>query len=175
MVKSRHTTWFMFSVVIFVMGMPRCVPLAPVVYFNKEGGVLCTNQFHCPENRVHVSIGGTYHCSLTEKRPYQHLCWHGRKSFKACFTPPFLSLYQNIRNGGDFVVFLTAFLEPYFASTTEVLISFSVSLRSNAPPSATLTRSSYSVPSDRVSTAAPVSSVIDHSSLPTSASFPSAP
>ena len=86
--KSRHTTWFMFSVVIFVMGMPRCVPLAPVVYFNKEGGVLCTNQFHCPENRVHVSIGGTYHCSLTEKRPYQHLCWHGRKSFKACFTLP---------------------------------------------------------------------------------------
>ena len=24
----------------------------------------------------------------TEKRPYQHLCWHGRKSFKACFTLP---------------------------------------------------------------------------------------
>ena len=43
----------------------------------------------------------------TEKRPYQHLCWHGRKSFKVCFTPPFLSLYQNIRSGGDFVVFLT--------------------------------------------------------------------
>ena len=29
-----------------------------------------------------------------EKRPYQHLCWHGRRSFKACFTPSFLSLYQ---------------------------------------------------------------------------------
>ena len=39
----------------------------------------------------------------TEKRPYQHLCWHGRKSFKACFTPLFLSLYQ--KRGGDFVVF----------------------------------------------------------------------
>ena len=24
----------------------------------------------------------------TEERPYQHLCWHGRKSFKACFTLP---------------------------------------------------------------------------------------
>ena len=66
-------------------------------------------------------------------------------------------------------------LETYFASTTEMMISFSASLRSSAPPSAMLTRSSYSVPSDRVSTAAPVSSVIDHSSLPTSASFPSAP
>ncbi len=40
-------------------------------------------------------------------------------------------------------------------NTTEILISFSVSLRSNAPPSATLTRSSYSVPSARVSTASP--------------------
>lgn len=99
MVKSWHITCFIVSVVIFVMGMPRCVPLAPVVYFNKEGGVLCTNQFHCPENRVHVSIGGTYHCSLTEKRPYQHLCWHGRKSFKACFTLPFLSLYSLIFAG----------------------------------------------------------------------------
>ena len=39
----------------------------------------------------------------TETRPYQHLCWHGRKSFKACFTPLFLSLYQ--KRGGDFVVF----------------------------------------------------------------------
>ena len=67
------------------------------------------------------------------------------------------------------------FLESYFASTTEILISFSVSLRSNAPPSATLTRSSYNVPSESVSTALPASSVIDHSSLPTSASFPSAP
>ena len=122
----------------------------------------------------------------TEKRPYQHLCWHGRKSFKARFTPLFLSLYQNIRNGGDSVVFWQAekdsgafgtgaFLETYFASTTEMMISFSSSLRSSAPPSATLTRSSYSVPSESVSTALPASSVIDHSSLPTSASFPSAP
>lgn len=122
----------------------------------------------------------------TEKHPYQHLCWHGRKLFKACFTPPFLSLYQNIRSGGDFVVFdrlrkAPALLAPepslksYFASTTEILISFSASLRSNAPPSATLTRSSYSVPSARVSTPVPASSVIVHSSLLTSASFSSAP
>lgn len=67
------------------------------------------------------------------------------------------------------------FLESYFASTTEILISFSASLRSNAPPSATLTPSSYSVPSARVSTPVPASSVIVHSSLLTSASFPSAP
>ena len=85
------------------------------------------------------------------------------------------SVFISIRNGGDFVVFLIAFLETYFASTTEMLISFSVSLRSNAPPSATLTRSSYSVPSARVSTPDPASSVIVHSSLLTSASFPSAP
>ncbi len=68
-----------------------------------------------------------------------------------------------------------AFLESYFASTTEILISFSVSLRSNAPPSATLTRSSYSAPAESVSTALPASSVIDHSSLLTSANVPSAP
>ena len=37
-------------------------------------------------------------------------------------------------------------IEPYFASTTEIIIFFSASLRSSAPPSAILTRSSYSVP-----------------------------
>ena len=60
---------------------------------------------------------------------------------------------------------MTAFLESYFASTTEILISFSVSLRSNAPPSATLTRSSYSVLSESLSTALPASSVIDHTNF----------
>ena len=45
----------------------------------------------------------TLYICKTEKRPYQHLCWHGRKSFKACFTPLFLSLYQ--KRGDDFVVF----------------------------------------------------------------------
>lgn len=39
----------------------------------------------------------TLYICKTEKRPYQHLCWHGRKSFKACFTAPFLSLYQKRR------------------------------------------------------------------------------
>ena len=38
---------------------------------------------------------------------------------------------------------MTAFLESYFASTTEILISFSVSLRSNAPPSATPDTAEY--------------------------------
>ena len=70
--------------------------------------------------------------------------------------------YIRISETGGFCSFLTAFLESYFASTTEILISFSVLLRSNAPPSATLTRSSYSVPSESVSTALPASSVIDH-------------
>ncbi len=83
--------------------------------------------------------------------------------------------YIRISETGGFCSFLTAFLESYFASTTEILISFSVLLRSNAPPSATLTRSSYSVPSESVSTALPASSVIDHSSLLTSANIPSAP
>ena len=88
-----------------------------------------------------------------------------------------LSLIKGAYQSETWVIlwFLTAFLESYFASTTEILISFSVSLRSNAPPSATLTRSSYSVPSARVSTPVPASSVIVHSSLLTSASFLSAP
>ena len=99
----------------------------------------------------------------------------GANHLRHALHPRFFHYIRISEMGGDFVVFLTAFLEPYFASTTEILISFSVSLRSNAPPSATLTRSSYSVPSESVSTALPASSVIDHSSLLTSANVPSAP
>ena len=63
----------------------------------------------------------------------------------------------------------------YFPSTTESLISFSASLRSNAPPSATVTRSSYSVPAVSSVTVLLSSSVIDHSAGSTFASLPSAP
>ena len=99
----------------------------------------------------------------------------GANHLRHALPPRFFHYIRISETGGDFVVFLTAFLEPYFASTTEMMISFSSSLRSSAPPSATLTRSSYSVPSARVSTPVPASSVIVHSSLLTSASFPSAP